>query len=403
MAHSHTAAHIEMINLSAILALPKGTDHSISDIHGAYAQFDHILRHTSGAIRRKVAQTFAAELTDAEQVELAMLIYYPEQQLRAVLAADEAPVAWMAQTIARLARVARTAAQKYTRSKVRKRLPRQLAYILEELLTESQFEHTQKERYYTSIVQAIVDLGEAETVIVALAELIHTLVVDRLFILGDIYDRGSAAERVMDRLMAYHSVAILWGNHDIAWMGGASGCDALLANVVRIALRYATLVTLVDGYAISLRSLAHFAAATYADDHCAVFQPKAGPPVSVVRPAVAAVRPCAHDYLRALLHRRQSHTRRGKRAVLCNARERSLLSQGAHGLRRRRRAGAHYQRPHAGESPQRGAPTAGKWPADRDRRRDERGVSGGDGNRRVHTDRQLARVGLGSARAVQRD
>jgi fructose-1,6-bisphosphatase-3 len=274
-----TAAHIEMINLNAILVLPKGTNHYISDIHGAYAQFDHILRHASGAIRRKVAQTFAGELTDAEQVVLAMLIYYPQQKLHAVLAAHEAPTAWMAQTIAQLARVARTTGQKYTRSKVRKRLPPQLAYILEELLTESQIEHAQKERYYGSIVQAIVDLGEAETIIVTLAELVHTLVVDRLFILGDIYDRGPAAERVMDRLMAFHTVAILWGNHDIAWMGAASGCDALLANVVRIALRYANIETLVDGYGISLRSLARFAAATYGDDPCAMFQPKAGPPV----------------------------------------------------------------------------------------------------------------------------
>jgi fructose-1,6-bisphosphatase-3 len=272
-----TAAHIEMINLSAILALPKGTDHYISDIHGAYAQFDHILRHASGAIRRKIRQTFDGELPDAQQVELAMLIYYPELKLRQILASLDDPQAWMEATIAQLARVARTSTQKYTRSKVRKRLVPQLAYILEELLTESQTEHTQKEQYYHRIVQSIVTLGEGETVIVTLANLIQRLVVDRLYILGDIYDRGPAAEHVMDRLIAYHDVSIQWGNHDVSWMGAASGCEALIANVIRMALRYASLETLIDGYGINLRPLARFAEATYGTDPCAVFQPKAGP------------------------------------------------------------------------------------------------------------------------------
>jgi fructose-1,6-bisphosphatase-3 len=274
-----TAAHIEMINLHAILALPKGTDHYISDIHGAYAQFDHILRHASGAIRRKIGQTFDGELPDAQQVELAMLIYYPELKLRQVLAMHDDQTTWMAQTIANLVRVARTSAQKYTRSKVRKRLAPQLAYILDELLAESQTEHSQKEQYYRRIVQSIIDLDEGETVIITLAYLIQRLVVDRLYILGDIYDRGPAAEKVMDRLMAYPYVAIQWGNHDVSWMGAASGCDALIANVIRMALRYANLETLLDGYGINLRSLARFAETTYGDDPCAMFQPKAGPPV----------------------------------------------------------------------------------------------------------------------------
>src|SRR5262245_54988525 len=166
-----TAAHIEMINLQAILALPKGTDHYISDIHGAYEQFDHILRHASGAIRRKIRQTLGDELSEQQQVDLAMLVYYPEQKLRQVLGSLDDPQAWMAETIARLARVARTSAQKYTRSKVRKRLAPQFAYILEELLTESQTENLQKEQYYHSIVQSIVALGEGEQVIVTLAYL----------------------------------------------------------------------------------------------------------------------------------------------------------------------------------------------------------------------------------------
>ena len=271
-----TAAHIEMINLSAIMALPKGTDHYISDIHGAYDQFDQILRHASGAIRRKIAQTFGAALSDQQQLELALLIYYPEPKMRQVLAQCDDADAWFAETIVRLARVARTAAQKYTRSKVRKRLVPQFAYILEELLSEGQGDNAQKESYYRSIVATIVALGEGEQLIVTLAQLIQALVVDRLYILGDIYDRGPAAEKVMDRLIAYHYVAIQWGNHDVSWMGAASGSAALIANVVRLALRYATLETLTSGYGIHLRVLADFSQKTYGADPCTQFQPKAG-------------------------------------------------------------------------------------------------------------------------------
>jgi fructose-1,6-bisphosphatase-3 len=283
-----TAAHSEMINLSAILALPKGTDHYISDIHGAYAQFDHILRHASGAVRRKIAQTFGESLSERQQNALALLVYYPEETLRQSLNEPAAPDAWVAETIAQLAQVARTAAQKYTRSKLRKRLDPQLAYVLEELLTESQGDNQQKERYYESIVRAIVELGEGRRMLVTLAELIQTLVIDRLYILGDIYDRGPAAERVMARLIAHHDVSIQWGNHDISWMGAASGCAALVANTVRLALRYATIETLGDGYGISLRGLARFANEQYGDDPCAQFQPKAGPPVEDFTPAELA-------------------------------------------------------------------------------------------------------------------
>src|SRR5215211_5050287 len=283
-----TAAHIEMINLHSILALPKGTDHYISDIHGAYEQFNHILRHASGAIRRKIGQTFGGELSQQQQVELAMLIYYPEKKLHQLLAAIDEPHDWMAQTIVHLVRVAQTASQKYTRSKVRKRLAPQLAYILEELLTERQGENIQKEQYYSSIVHTIVDLGEGENVLITLAYLIQSLVVDRLYILGDIYDRGPAAEKVVQRLMAYHYVGIQWGNHDVSWMAAASGCDALIANTVPLALRYGTLETLLDGYGMNLRSLARFAAATYRDDPCRVFQLKPGLNLEDYTPELAA-------------------------------------------------------------------------------------------------------------------
>jgi fructose-1,6-bisphosphatase-3 len=283
-----TAAHIEMVNLSAIMALPKGTDHYISDIHGAYAQFDHILRHASGAVRRKIAQTFGDELPGPAQLQLAMLIYYPERKLRHALDGAADRDALMADTIVQLARVARTAAQKYTRSKLRKRLDRRRAYVLEELLSESQSDNSQKEQYYRSVVSSIVALGEGEAVIVTLADLIRSLVVDRLYILGDIYDRGPAAEHVVERLMAHHSVTILWGNHDISWMGAAAGCAPLVANSVRLSLRYATLETLLDGYGISLRALARFADTTYGDDPCALFMPRAGSPLEDYTPAAIA-------------------------------------------------------------------------------------------------------------------
>jgi fructose-1,6-bisphosphatase-3 len=283
-----TAAHTEKINLSAILALPKGTDHYISDIHGAYEQFDHILRHASGAIRRKIGQTFGIEMPRQQQMDLAMLIYYPEKKLRHAMATLSDPQDWMATTIAHLVRVARTSAQKYTRSKVRKRLDPQLAYILEELLSEGQADHQQKDRYYRSIVTTIVELGEGENAIITLAYLIQNLVVDRLYILGDIFDRGPAAEKVMDRLMSYHYVAIQWGNHDVSWMAAASGCDALIANVVRMALRYGNLETLLDGYGISLRNLMSFANHAYADDPCAQFQPKHGPVIEGYMPDAVA-------------------------------------------------------------------------------------------------------------------
>lgn len=269
-----TAAHTEMISLHAILALPKGTDHYISDIHGAYEQFDHVLRNASGAVRRKIAQTFGDELSEEEQVDLAMLVYFPEIKLRYVMEAAHEPNGWLATAIARLARVARTSSRKYTRSKVRKRLAPSLAYVLEELLTESDVERDQKEQYYHSIVRSIVDLGEGERFVVTLAELIKSLVIDRLYILGDIYDRGPAAEKVIDRLMAYHSVTIQWGNHDMSWMAAAAGCDALIANVLRLSLRYGNLETLLDGYAIGLRQLARFADETYADDPCTEFRAK---------------------------------------------------------------------------------------------------------------------------------
>lgn len=281
-----TAAHTEMMNLNAILALPKGTDHYVSDIHGAFEQFDHILRHASGAIRRHIEQTFGSALAPEQQIDLAMLIYYPERKLRQVLRAQKDPNRLLAESITALVRVAQTAARKYTRSKVRKRLEPQLAYILEELLSER--DDAQKELYYRSIIRSILDLGEGETMVVTLAYLIQGLVVDRLNVLGDVYDRGPAAERVMDRLMRYHDVSVQWGNHDITWMGAAGGSAALVANVVRLSLRYANLETLTDGYGINLHKLARFAETVYVRDPYKTFRPKTDAPLGSYTPELLA-------------------------------------------------------------------------------------------------------------------
>ena len=281
-----TAAHIEMMNLSAILALPKGTEHYLSDIHGAFEQFEHILRHASGAIRRKVRQTFGDALAAEQQTDLALLIYYPETKLRQVAADGGVSETWFTETIGALVRVARKCGAQYTRSKVRKRLEPQFAYLLEELLSEQG--GGAQERYYADIIRSVTLLGEGERVIITLAYLIQSLVVDRLNIIGDIYDRGGAAERVLDRLMSYHDVSVQWGNHDVSWMGAAAGCPALVANVVRLTLRYATLATLTSGYGINLRALAHLAETVYGGDPCERFLPKADTSLGEYAPELLA-------------------------------------------------------------------------------------------------------------------
>ncbi len=223
--------------------------------------------------RRSVTR-FRAE----QQIDLALLIYYPETKLRQVAAEDEGVTeAWFAEHIIALVRVARKCGAQYTRSKVRKRLEPQLAYLLEELLSEQGGGIAQKEHYYANIIRSIIALGEGERVIITLSYLIQSLVVDRLNIIGDIYDRGGAAERVVERLMRYHDVSIQWGNHDVTWMGAAAGSPVLVANVVRLALRYATLSTLTSGYGIGLHALANLAETVYGDDPCEAFLPKADP------------------------------------------------------------------------------------------------------------------------------
>jgi len=265
------AASTEIINLEAIMNLPKGTEHYLSDIHGEYDTFSHVLANASGVVKRKIEDVFGKTLRKKEKDMLATLIYYPEEKLAMVIKNEEDINEWYSITLQRLAKVARASASKYTRSKVRKAMPKDFAYIIDELLNES---GDDKEEYFESIISSIINISRAEAFIIAICEFIQRLLIDRLHIIGDIFDRGPYPEKVMDRLMSYHSVDIQWGNHDIIWMGAASGNQALIANVVRISLRYDNLDTLEDAYGINMFPLAKFAMETYKNDPCDLFAPK---------------------------------------------------------------------------------------------------------------------------------
>lgn len=264
------AASTEIINLQAILNLPKGTEHFLTDIHGEYEQFNHVLKNGSGAVRRKIDEVFGNTLSYRDKKSLATLIYYPKEKLDIVSREEDNIEDWYKITLHRLVQVTKRVASKYTRSKVRKALPQDFAYIIEELITEKA-EVSDKEGYYNEIVHTIIRIGRAPEFIVALSNLIQRLVVDHLHIVGDIYDRGPGPHIIMDTLMNYHSVDIQWGNHDILWMGAACGHLPCIATVLRIAARYGTLDTLEDGYGINLIPLATFALEAYKDVNCDAF------------------------------------------------------------------------------------------------------------------------------------
>lgn len=268
------AASAAIITLSAQLHLPKGTEHFLSDIHGEYEAFRHVLKNGSGSIRRKIEETFADTLTEAEKRTLATLIYYPEQKLPLILAQLPDAAAWYRLTLRRLLKICRTVAAKHLQSELIALLSNDFATILEELLQTSEGD-AEQQAYCQGIIETIIDTEAAPTFVTALAELIQRLAISRLHIIGDIYDRGPSAERILDTLIDYHTVDIQWGNHDIVWMGAAAGSEACIASVVRICLRYANLTTLETGYGISLLPLASFAMDVYGDDPCALFQPPA--------------------------------------------------------------------------------------------------------------------------------
>ena len=256
----------EVINLEAILNLPKGTEHFVSDVHGEYEAFEHILNNCSGVIRERVGQAFAMELTRDEQADLCTLIYYPELKLRRLREQDRLTSEWYAITLTRLVRLARRLSGSYTRSKVRKAMPVAYAYIIDELLHISPDERETRLAYHQRIIDTIVDTGSADDFVCSLAALIKRLAVDHLHVVGDVFDRGPHADKIMERLMAYHSIDVQWGNHDIVWMGAAAGSYACLAAVIRNNIHYDSLKILESAYGVSLRELALFAEATYRVD-----------------------------------------------------------------------------------------------------------------------------------------
>lgn len=255
------SACTEIINLNAILNLPKGTEHFLSDIHGEDEAFCHILNNASGVIREKVDRLFEKTLSTKERTALCTLIYYPEQKLEELEKDDE----WYKITLYRLIEICRLCASKYTRSKVRKALPKDFEYIIDELLHTSSDDRN-KQGYYEHIVSTIIDVGRADAFIIALAAVIKRLVVDRLHVVGDVYDRGPHADVILDKLMTHHAVDIQWGNHDALWMGAAAGSAACIACVLNISTRYSNIDFVETAYGINLRPLALFAQETYTDD-----------------------------------------------------------------------------------------------------------------------------------------
>ena len=263
----------EIINLQAILNLPKETEHFVSDVHGEYEQFLHILKTGSGAIRNKIEDVFGNTLCARDKKSLAALIYYPEQKVERMRLemSEEDFQDWYKVSLHRLIAVCKESSAKYTRSKLRKSLPPDFSYILEELLSENN-RVVEKEEYYNEIFDTIIRLNRAKEFIVAIAGVIQKLVVTRLHVIGDIFDRGPGPHIIMDHLMQHSNVDFQWGNHDVVWMGAASGNKACIANVIRLSARYNNLSVLEDGYGINLVPLASFAIETYANDPCQCFR-----------------------------------------------------------------------------------------------------------------------------------
>lgn len=267
------SASTEIINLEAILNLPKGTEHFLTDIHGEYEAFHHVLKNASGTVKRKVNEIFGNSLRESEKKDLCTLIYYPAEKLELIKANESNMNEWYEITLNRLVKVCQSVSSKYTRSKVNKALPRDFSYIIQELLHETEADPN-KHAYFNQIISTIISTRRADAFIVAMCNLIQRLAIDSLHIVGDIYDRGPGAHIIMDTICQYHDFDIQWGNHDILWMGAFAGNDASMANVLRIALRYGNLDTLEEGYGINLLPLATFALETYPELKSDVFNPK---------------------------------------------------------------------------------------------------------------------------------
>jgi len=262
----------EIINLQAILNLPKGTELFLSDLHGEYEAFIHILNNGSGIIKNKIEIIFGTTISEEDRKRLCTLIYYPEETMSLVKKERKNMNDWYRITLYRLIQVSRSISSKYTRSKVRKALPEGFDYIIDELLNIQDGDEN-KEDYYKQIIESIIDLNRADAFITAISNLIKRMAIDHLHIVGDVFNRGPGAPIIIDKLMEFHSLDIQWGNHDILWMGAASGNESCIANVVRICSRYDALATLEDSYGINIRPLATFSAETYKDDECSAFMP----------------------------------------------------------------------------------------------------------------------------------
>ena len=267
------AASTEIINLHAILNLPKGTEHFISDVHGEYEAFLHILNSASGVVREKLDDLFATTVSKADLDQLATLIYYPKEKLEEIERETGDMREWYRITFHRLIELCRVVSSKYTRSKVRKAMPKEYAYILDEML-HTHYEDSDKRDYYENIISTIIDIDRASNFLVELCELIKRLAVDHLHLVGDIFDRGPRADIILDSLLGYHSVDIQWGNHDVLWMGAASGSRTLVATVLANSLRYNNLEVIETGYGISLRPLSVFANEVYRDCDVSRFEVK---------------------------------------------------------------------------------------------------------------------------------
>lgn len=259
------AVFTEVINLEAILNLPKATEHFISDVHGDFEQFDHIINNCSGVIRERVRAVFRHRLTPSEQAELCTLVYYPDEKLRRIIEMKQDTPSWYRASLGMLIELARYLSDAYTRSKVRKAMPVAYAYIIDELLHASPGEQADRAAYHGRIIESIIETGSAGHFIRSLASLIKRLAVDHVHVVGDIYDRGAHGDAIVDRLLRYHSLDIQWGNHDICWMGAAAGSAVCVATVVRNNVHYDTLDILEGSYGIQLRELALFAEKTYRD------------------------------------------------------------------------------------------------------------------------------------------
>ena len=276
LSHSYPTiadASTEIINLEAILNLPKPTEHFISDPHGESDAFNHVLRNASGYVKRKVNELFGDDLSKSEKKELCTLIYYPEQKLQLVKLGRHERKEFYRTTLFRLISICREVSSKYTRSKIRKELPKDFEYIIEELLHESYSGYGEKKhKYYQRIMESIIETGRADAFIIEISKLIQRLAIDRLHLLGDIYDRGPGADKIMETLCNYKHFDIVWGNHDVEWIGACAGNRACICNVLRLCMRYGNLSTLEDGYGINLLPLATFAMETYKDDPCTEFE-----------------------------------------------------------------------------------------------------------------------------------